>query len=165
MNSHQPGPGRGRGNKGPSRKPNYRDGRPQNSQRPRPYQGPQGAQGDGFRPPVEPAMDLPIPEDAVSLQGVLEIHPRGYGFLRNPAKDYAPQPSDPAVASALIQRLKLSEGLLLGGICEAFRGSQPPRLLKLETIEGKNPDSFTQAEIEARNKQLKLREKYKKEAA
>ena len=66
-----------------------------------------------------------------SLQGVLEIHPRGYGFLRNPAKDYAPQPSDPAVASALIQRLKLREGLLLGGMCEAFRGSHPPRLLKL----------------------------------
>lgn len=32
----------------------------------------------------------------------------------------------------------------MGGMCEAFRGSQPPRLLKLETIEGKNPDSFTQ---------------------
>jgi len=145
MNSYPPGPGRGRGNKGPARKPNYRDGRPQNSQRQnRPYQGSQGSQGDGFRPPVEPAMDLPLPEDAVSLQGVLEIHPRGYGFLRNPAKDYAPQPSDPAVASALIQRLKLREGLLLGGMCEAFRGSQPPRLLKLETIEGKNPDSFTQ---------------------
>ena len=121
MNSYPPGPGRGRGSKGPSRKPNYRDGRPQNSQRQnRPYQGSQGSQGsqgDGFRPPVEPAMDLPLPEDAVSLQGVLEIHPRGYGFLRNPAKDYAPQPSDPAVASALIQRLKLREGLLLGGMC------------------------------------------------
>ncbi|MCY2970330.1 MAG: transcription termination factor Rho [Planctomycetota bacterium] len=145
MNSHSPGPGRGRGNKGPSRKPNYRDGRPQNSQRQnRPHQSSQGFQGDGFRPPVEPAMDLPLPEDAVSLQGVLEIHPRGYGFLRNPAKDYVPQASDPVVASALIQRLKLREGLLLGGMCEAFRGSQPPRLLKLETIEGKNPDSFTQ---------------------
>ncbi|NDH04949.1 transcription termination factor Rho [bacterium] len=144
MNPYSTGPGRGRGNKGPSRKSNYRDGRPHNSQRPRhrPPQGPH--QGDSSRPPVEPARDLPLPEDAVSLQGVLEIHDRGYGFLRNPAKDYAPQHSDPVVSSGLIQRLKLREGLLLAGICEAYRGSQPPRLLRLDTIEGKAPEQFTQ---------------------
>jgi len=136
----QPGRGRGPGQGGQSRKPNNRNGRPQNSQRP--YKP---SQHDDFRaPPVEPVGDLPIPDDAVNLEGVLEIHNRGYGFLRSPTKHYEPQPSDPVVSSGLIQRLKLREGLLLGGICEAYRGNQPPRLLKLETIEGKKPDDFTQ---------------------
>ena len=27
-------------------------------------------------------------------QGVLEMHPKGYGFLRNPARNYAPTPAD-----------------------------------------------------------------------
>lgn len=136
----KPGRGRGPDQGGKSRKPNYRNGRPQNSQRPSrpPQQEVFGA------PPSEPAADLPLPDDAVNLQGVLEIHARGYGFLRSPSKHYEPQASDPVVSSGLIQRLKLREGLLLGGICETFRGNQPPRLLKLETIEGKTPDNFTQ---------------------
>ena len=27
-------------------------------------------------------------------QGVLELHPKGFGFLRNPARNYSPQPGD-----------------------------------------------------------------------
>jgi len=35
-----------------------------------------------------------MPRDDHSVQGVLELHPRGYGFLRNAARNYTPQSAD-----------------------------------------------------------------------
>jgi transcription termination factor Rho len=76
-------------------------------------------------------------------QGVLELHPKGYGFLRNPARHYAPTPNDPYVPAPLIEKLHLAEGLLLGGPVEpARRGSSGPRLAAVEQIEGGDPRQF-----------------------
>jgi transcription termination factor Rho len=75
-------------------------------------------------------------------QGVLELHPKGYGFLRNPARSYAAQPSDPYVPAPMIQKLGLREGVLLAGPIEpAKKGG--PRLLAVEQIEGGAPEKFT----------------------
>jgi transcription termination factor Rho len=70
------------------------------------------------------------------VQGVLEMHPKGYGFLRNPARHYAAQQSDPYVPNPLITRLGLREGLLLSGSVEANRKGVGPRLARIEQIEG-----------------------------
>jgi transcription termination factor Rho len=70
------------------------------------------------------------------------LHPKGYGFLRNPARDYAAQPADPYVSAPLLQKLGLREGLLLTGPLEAARKGTGPRLLRVETIEGKPPEEF-----------------------
>jgi len=86
-----------------------------------------------------------------AAQGVLELHQRGHGFLRNPAKNYLPQAADVYVPAPLISKLGLREGLLVAGPVEAGRpNSQPPyqkgrgrtegsgpRLAAVETIEGK----------------------------
>ncbi len=53
--------------------------------------------------------------DEQSIQGVLELHPKGFGFLRNAARNYSAQQADPYVPAPLIQRLGLREGLLLTG--------------------------------------------------
>ena len=45
-------------------------------------------------------------------QGVLELHSRGHGFLRNPARNYSAQAEDAFVPPALIQKFRLREGLL-----------------------------------------------------
>jgi transcription termination factor Rho len=74
-------------------------------------------------------------------QGVLEMHPKGYGFLRNPARDYAAQSSDPYVPAPMIQKLGLREGVLLAGPVEAARKGGP-RLLAVEHIEGAAPEKF-----------------------
>ena len=47
-------------------------------------------------------------------QGVLELHSKGHGFLRNPARNYAPQHDDAFVPGMLLQKHKLRQGLLLG---------------------------------------------------
>ena len=81
--------------------------------------------------------------DPRTAQGVLELHPKGYGFLRNPAKFFAPTPNDPYVSAQLLQKFRLAAGLHLAGPVEpARRGSTGPRLATVETIEGGDPKAF-----------------------
>jgi transcription termination factor Rho len=75
-------------------------------------------------------------------QGVLEMHPKGYGFLRNPAKNYAAQPADAYVPAPLINKLSLSEGLLLAGPTESAKKGSGPRLAHVEEIEGQEPEKY-----------------------
>ena len=80
-------------------------------------------------------------------QGVLEMHPKGYGFLRNPARHYAPTANDPYVPAPLIQKLRLAEGLMLTGPVEpARKGASGPRLAAVEQIEGGDPGQFRRRE-------------------
>jgi transcription termination factor Rho len=75
-------------------------------------------------------------------QGVLELHPKGYGFLRNPGRNYAAQQSDPYVPAPLIQRMGLHEGLLLSGPVEPAKKGTGPRLARVEQIEGQAPEKY-----------------------
>src|SRR5262249_50744295 len=75
-------------------------------------------------------------------QGVLELHPKGYGFLRNPAKNYFAQPGDAYVSAPLVSRLHLREGLLLAGPTEAAKKGSGPRLAQVEQIEGQAPEAY-----------------------
>src|SRR5262245_61424376 len=75
-------------------------------------------------------------------QGVLELHPKGYGFLRNPAKNYIAQPADAYVPAPLINKFRLGEGLLLAGPAEAAKRGSGPRLAQIEHIEGNAPEQY-----------------------
>jgi transcription termination factor Rho len=77
-----------------------------------------------------------------SAHGVLELHQRGHGFLRNPAKHYAPNPNDAFVPAQLIGKFKLAEGVMLSGALEPPRRGQGPRLATIESIEGGDPKAY-----------------------
>ncbi len=78
-----------------------------------------------------------------AARGVLELHPKGHGFLRNPARHYAPAASDPYVPGPLIDKFHLAEGVLLAGPVEPPRkGMTGPRLAAVESIEGADPRQF-----------------------
>ena len=64
-------------------------------------------------------------ENLTTTQGVLELHPKGFGFLRNPARHYVAQPGDAYVPAPLIHRYSLREGLLVGGPTEAALRAHP----------------------------------------
>src|SRR5436305_1838022 len=83
-----------------------------------------------------------MPSNGSLVQGVLELHPKGYGFLRNPARNYTAQPADPYVPNPLINRLGLREGLLLAGPVEAAKKGAGPRLARVEQIEGQKPEQY-----------------------
>ncbi len=69
-------------------------------------------------------------------EGVLELHLKGHGFLRQASRNYIAQPTDAFVPGSLYQKLGLREGLLLSGPVEPGRKGSGPRLTRIDTIEG-----------------------------
>tara|TARA_Y100001970_G_scaffold292671_1_gene435038 strand:+ start:1062 stop:2309 length:1248 start_codon:yes stop_codon:yes gene_type:complete len=74
-------------------------------------------------------------------QGVLEVMPDGYGFLRSPGYSYLPGPDDIYVSHSQIKRFRLRTGHLVAGQV------RPPKdnerffaLLRVETVNDINPE-------------------------
>ena len=68
-----------------------------------------------------------------NCQGVLELHPKGFGFLRDPARHLVERPGDPYVPQPLIQKFRLAQGLMVAGPVEPPRkGSTGPRLAAID---------------------------------
>jgi transcription termination factor Rho len=80
--------------------------------------------------------------DGQPVRGVLELHPKGYGFLRDPGRNYTAQPSDPYVPAPLVQKFHLREGLLLCGPLEPARKGTGPRLARIDQVEGAPPEQY-----------------------
>jgi transcription termination factor Rho len=80
--------------------------------------------------------------DDQSAHGVLEVHSKGYGFLRNVARNYMAQAADPYVPGPLIQKFGLREGVLVSGPTEQVKRGSAPRLARVEQIEGEVPEKF-----------------------
>lgn len=79
---------------------------------------------------------------APTFTGVLERHPKGFGFLRSPARNFRTAPEDPYVPGQLIDKFRLAEGLHITGVLEPPRRGQGPRLATIEQIEGGDPKEF-----------------------
>jgi transcription termination factor Rho len=75
-------------------------------------------------------------------RGVLELHPKGYGFLRNPARNYAAQGTDAYVPTPLIQKFSLRAGVQVGGPVENAKKGNGPRLAQVAEIEGLPPEKY-----------------------
>ena len=76
-------------------------------------------------------------------QGVLEILPEGYGFLR--ARNYLPSQEDVYVSQSQVKRLGLKTGdTIVGGMRPPKSGERYYSLLKVEAINGIAPESIRQ---------------------
>lgn len=74
--------------------------------------------------------------------GVLEMHPNGYGFLRDPASNFTRERTDPFVPGTMIEKFGLREGLLLSGMVQRHRKQQGPRLRELLDVDGMAPEDY-----------------------
>lgn len=74
--------------------------------------------------------------------GVLELHPNGYGFLRNPDNNYARERTDPFVPGTMIDKFRLREGVLLSGLVQQNRKQQGPRLKEILDVDGMRPEDY-----------------------
>lgn len=81
----------------------------------------------------------------VEVGGVLELHPNGYGFLRDPSRDLQPQPSDTFVPTALASRYKLRVGAMVHGLAENLRNDEGPQLRQIHKIDGLAPEESAKA--------------------
>ncbi len=74
-------------------------------------------------------------------EGVLEMMPDGYGFLRSSDYNYLSSPDDVYVSPSQIKLFGLKTGdTVFGAVRPPKEGEKYFALLKVETINGKNPD-------------------------
>ena len=77
--------------------------------------------------------------------GVLELHPKGYGFLRESGKNFRAGSKDVYVGTPLLTRFRLKQGVRVTGRVEPFtRGGEAPRLAEPTEIEGHNPEEYAE---------------------
>jgi transcription termination factor Rho len=99
--------------------------------------GPMGADMPGEDELLAPPTPAIAPQ--ATFSGVLELHPKGYGFLRQLRRFIQAQVGDPYVGNHLVDRFHLPPGVLVEGTLEPGPpGSMGPRLRTIDKIEG-NP--------------------------
>ncbi|UCF69065.1 MAG: transcription termination factor Rho [Acidobacteriota bacterium] len=76
-----------------------------------------------------------ISSEPIEAQGVLEILPEGYGFLRTQQANYLPRPEDVWVAPDVIRDRRLEEGVEVDGKARPT-GRRGPALYEIEKING-----------------------------
>jgi transcription termination factor Rho len=76
------------------------------------------------------------------FEGVLELHPKGYGFLRDPNKNYAAEDSNPFVSSSVVDKFGLRAGVLLKADVGPGTRNQGPRVREVELIDGLPPEEY-----------------------
>jgi transcription termination factor Rho len=70
--------------------------------------------------------------DSSPVAGILEIHDKGYGFLRRPERGSAPTPQDVFVPPDMIKRNGLRDGVQLSGV--SISNGRGPQLIELQQI-------------------------------
>ncbi|HEX9912411.1 MAG TPA: transcription termination factor Rho [candidate division Zixibacteria bacterium] len=77
----------------------------------------------------------------IFAEGVLEILPEGYGFLRSPDYNYLPGPDDIYVSPSQIKRFDLRKGDTISGQVRPPKDSERYfALLKIEAVNFENPE-------------------------
>src|SRR4029453_7156350 len=72
--------------------------------------------------------------------GIIEISGKGFGFLRDPKRNFVQTPQDIFVTPEIVRRFALRDGMWING--EIRRGSRGPQLTKLVTINGEEPAKY-----------------------
>jgi transcription termination factor Rho len=119
-------------------RPRGRTGPPGQNQRNRnrPYRGPTNDNRNG---------DFADTEETGPVEpggGVLEMHPNGYGFLRDPKANYQRELTDPFVPGSMIEKYGLREGVLIHGMVQPGRKQQGPRLREITDVDGMDPEDY-----------------------
>lgn len=74
--------------------------------------------------------------------GVLELHPSGYGFLRDPAANYERRLTDPFVPGSMIEKYGLRQGVCIRGLVQPGKKGQGPRLREIHDVDGLPPQEY-----------------------
>lgn len=85
-----------------------------------------------------------LPNDAplIEGEGILEMHPNGYGFLRGVDNNYSRERSDPFVPGTMIERYGLRQGVYIKAMVQDARRQQGPRVREIMDVDGMAPDAF-----------------------
>lgn len=102
----------------------------------------------------------PPPPAPTYAEGIVEVSGKGFGFLREPRRNFSQSNNDVFVTPEVVRKHALRDGMWIKG--ETRRGSRGPQLFKLIEIEGQAPDSiqnlpiFEELTTISPNKRIKL---------
>jgi transcription termination factor Rho len=88
---------------------------------------------------AEVTVEQPRPEPVYG-EGLIEVSGKGFGFLRDPKRNYVQSPQDIFVTPEVVRKHALRDGLWIKG--EIRRGSRGPQLFKLTEINGEDPERY-----------------------
>ena len=94
-------------------------------------------------PDEEPVSENGEPIPLEPGEGVLEMHPNGYGFLRNPSHNLQRERTDPFVPGTMVERYGLREGVYMKAMVQPGRRQQGPRIREVLEVEGLPPDEYS----------------------
>jgi transcription termination factor Rho len=97
------------------------------------------AENGRHRAHSEIAVEQPKPEPVYG-EGLIEVSGKGFGFLRDPKRNYVQSPQDIFVTPEVVRKHALRDGLWIKG--EIRRGSRGPQLFKLTEINGEDPERY-----------------------
>ncbi|MBL0131654.1 MAG: transcription termination factor Rho [Chitinophagaceae bacterium] len=105
-------------------------------------ENPSGQGQNKFYPPRREQQQFNVEFDGVILgEGVLEMMPDGYGFLRSSDYNYLSSPDDVYVSPSQIKLFGLKTGdTVHGAVRPPKEGEKYFALLKVDTINGKSPE-------------------------
>ena len=107
---------------------------------------------------IEPVEEAPSPESGVSRvletppavevtkyepvfgEGLIEVSGKGFGFLRDPKRNYVQSPQDIFVTPEVVRKHALRDGFWIKG--EVRRGSRGPQLFRLVLINEEDPEKY-----------------------
>lgn len=83
--------------------------------------------------------------------GILELHPNGYGFLRDPDQQFARTKTDPFVSASMIEQYDLREGNLIRGQAKSQHNTGP-RIVEVLTSKGTRlTNTLNQSRFQCKN--------------
>ena len=99
-----------------------------------------GGGGGGDNRDREPEInnDAPLEEG----EGILELHPNGYGFLRGADNNYSRERSDPFVPGTMIERFGLRQGVMIKAMVQEAKRQQGPRVREILDVDGVKPEDY-----------------------
>jgi len=92
---------------------------------------------------IEQMKTMKVAEKAGNMfgEGILEVLPDGFGFLRSPNYNYLPCPDDIYISPSQIRKFDLKTGDTVSGqIRPPKEGERYFALLRVESINGDNPE-------------------------
>jgi len=138
---------RGKDRNRPEDRPDARDGRADRNEREGQTNGvatsgpaPSGPGTSAASPAPRPAPDDPPVNEPVAVGGYLDLRDEGYGFLR--VRGFLPSKEDVYVPSKFVRQYSLRKGDHLEGSSRpAGRGEKNPALLRIDLVNGSDPEA------------------------
>ena len=80
------------------------------------------------------------PPPPTYAEGIVEVSGKGFGFLREPRRNFTQSNNDVFVTPEVIRKHSLRDGMWIKG--ETRRGPRGPQLFKCTELEGEDPNNF-----------------------